>query len=289
MKNPMISYSINGEDVVLARVFSDIPSGFYVDVGANDPTAGSNTRHFYDQGWRGINLEPGRIFTRLAEARPRDINLNIAASSSSGEMVLHEYHVGHGLSSLEVRNPDVSAHYLEGMEKRKVRVRTLRDIFAEFQPPQIDFMSIDVEGHERDVILGNDWSRWRPRVVFLEATLEGRNEPGHHLWEGLILDAGYQFAYYDGLNRFYLRNEDRHLLARFHPPCVFDQYVPRLLAAERAHHAAVAAEHEAYRQELERIKAGLGARSLAFGLAVARALNGILKLPGRLLGRNKAA
>ena len=76
----MISYAQNREDVLLARVFHDVKAGFYVDVGANDPEHCSVTKHFYDLGWRGINFEPGRVFEKLAAARPRDINLNVAAS-----------------------------------------------------------------------------------------------------------------------------------------------------------------------------------------------------------------
>jgi len=220
----MTSYSINREDVVLARVFSDVKQGFYVEVGANDPIEGSNSYHFYQMGWRGICIEPGTICNKFAKARPRDISLNVAASDASGEMILHEFPVGHALSSLHDRQPDVSACFLAGKVERKVRVLTLGEILEAHKPSEIQFMGIDVEGHERQVLLGNDWSKWRPKVLFLEATAEGKNIPGHHLWEDVILSKGYSFAYFDGLNRFYVREESRELADRFHPPCVFDHY-----------------------------------------------------------------
>ena len=179
----MVSYAQHQEDVVLARVLRDVKSGFYVDVGANDPVIDSMTKHFSDKGWRGINIDPGLIFSKIVEARPADRNFNVAASDRCGEAVFHEFPHASGLSSLHERSPDVDASFLAEKLTRTVPVRTLRDIFAEVDPPTIDFINIDVESHERQVLLGNDWSRWRPRVVAIEATLLGRFEPGHHLWE----------------------------------------------------------------------------------------------------------
>ena len=83
--NPVIvSYAQNAEDVRLARLF-DSSSGFYVDVGAGDPTEFSVTKHFYDRGWAGINVEPGPAFERLEQQRPRDVNLRLAVAPESGE------------------------------------------------------------------------------------------------------------------------------------------------------------------------------------------------------------
>lgn len=264
----MTSYSINREDVVLARVFSDVSSGFYVEVGANDPVVGSNTYHFYQLGWRGICLEPGKIHEKFAKARPRDISLQVAASDHAGVHDFHEFPIGHALSSLHDRTPDVGEVFLRGKVCRQVPVEPLRDILARLQPPEIDFMGIDVEGHERQVLLGNDWTRWRPRVLFLEATAEGRNIPGHHLWEDLVTKAGYQFAYFDGLNRFYVREESRELAARFFPPCVFDNY--KTLAETRLEE-----EIRCLKEEVRSLQAAfrLGKGSLSTGLAIARALH----------------
>src|SRR3712207_1823525 len=78
-----VSYSQNAEDIRLARVFT-AERGFYVDVGAGDPTAGSLTKLFYDRGWSGINVEPGPMFERLLVERPRDVNLNVAVAATAG-------------------------------------------------------------------------------------------------------------------------------------------------------------------------------------------------------------
>ena len=223
---PMITYAQNREDVVLARALADVECGFYVDVGACDPQEASITRHFSALGWRGINVEPGLVYEKLAAARPRDVNLNVAASDKAGSMTFYEYPGRIGLSSLHERAPEVEGEALEGRIERTVAVRTLADIFAEHKPPTIDFMNIDTESHERQVLMGNDWKRWRPRIVLLEATLEGRFEAGHHLWEDVIVDAGYEFALWDGLNRFYVRREDAaRLKPRLVPVNWLDNYL----------------------------------------------------------------
>ncbi len=82
-----ISYAQNGEDVLLYRALRHVVRGCYIDVGAADPVIDSVTCAFYERGWRGINIEPSpAAFARLAAARPEDLNLNIAAGETDGEM-----------------------------------------------------------------------------------------------------------------------------------------------------------------------------------------------------------
>lgn len=86
----MISYAQNAEDVVLERAFKGRSSGLYIDVGAADPNVHSVTRHFYDKGWRGINIDPLPMWHQeLEAARPRDVNLLMGISNKPGELVLH--------------------------------------------------------------------------------------------------------------------------------------------------------------------------------------------------------
>ncbi len=285
----MISYAQNFEDVVLGRVFRDVERGFYVDVGANDPTVCSVTRHFYDRGWRGINVEPGLIFDKLQAARPRDVNLNVAASDRAGDVVFYEFPGADGLAGLTPDVPDAFRPLAGRRFARTVRAAPLRDILAGHAPGRIDFLSVDVEGHERQVLVGNDWSRFRPRVVLVEATLPTTPVPCHDRWEDVLVDADYRFAYFDGLNRFYVRREDEHLLERFAPPNVFDEFVPAELAALRErvgaleghlrgvcdHRDALARAHDGLVRRLaerEALLAGTGGRSLGVGLWVARRL-----------------
>jgi FkbM family methyltransferase len=223
----MVSFAQNLEDVILDRVFRDQASGFYVDVGASDPVEHSITKHFYDRGWRGINVEPGEVFAKLAEARPRDRNFNVAASDRSALATWHEFPQATGSGRLDDAPPELYAAYRnEGRYARQVRTQPLHEILAECRPPTIDFLSVDVEGHERQVLTGNDWSRFRPRVALVEATLPNSQAPSHQAWEPILLKADYQYAYFDGLNRYYVRREDAALLDRFAaPPNIFDDYI----------------------------------------------------------------
>ena len=92
-------------------------------------------------------------------------------------------------------------------------VTTLAEVCEQHVPDgqTIDFLKVDVEGHEREVIRGGDWSRWRPRVVLVEA-----NRP--ESWEPALLASGYLFAIFDGVNRLFVREEDRHLIPRARVP-----------------------------------------------------------------------
>src|SRR6185503_14466706 len=87
----MVSYAQNGEDVLLNRVFSGCRTGFYVDVGANDPIVHSVTKHFYQLGWRGINVEPHpEKYGRLCRDRPEDVSLNVGLCDREGVLTYHE-------------------------------------------------------------------------------------------------------------------------------------------------------------------------------------------------------
>jgi len=107
-----------------------------------------------------------------------------------------------------------------------VRISTLARVCAEHIDGPIHFLSIDVEGYEKEVLQGADWKRWRPAVVLIEATRPNTTTPTHESWEGLLLQADYLFAYFDGLNRFYVRGESPELLEGFRVPVnVCDNYV----------------------------------------------------------------
>jgi FkbM family methyltransferase len=224
----MISYSSNHEDVLLARVFAGQPSGFYIDVGANDPIFASLTHHLYQVlGWHGINIEPvQRFYDRLVECRPRDLNLQVALSKKKGQLTIYEHQ--DALSGLSTLDREVAeSHRQDGRQllTRTVPTRTLREVCAEHAPQTVDLLSIDVEGHELEVLQGADFRRCRPRVVMVEATKPNSRTPSHEAWEPLLLAADYTFALFDGVNRYYARSDEPELRDRLaQPVCVFDQF-----------------------------------------------------------------
>jgi FkbM family methyltransferase len=225
----MISYAQNYEDVMLRRVFENQPRGLYIDVGAYDPVSCSITKHFYDKGWHGINIEPARAsFDRVQHGRPRDINLNVGISDQIGKLTFYEFpKEAAGLNSFSEN--DAKEHLKRGysFQTSHVDVTTLADVCSKYVNQTIDFMSVDVEGHEEQVLRGADWKQYRPRIIVIEATRPTTPEETHERWEYVLLNADYVFATFDGLNRFYVRKEEQELIPKLQiPPNVFDEFVP---------------------------------------------------------------
>ncbi len=237
----LISYAQNFEDVVLWRALKGVNEGFYIDVGAADPEEISVTKAFYDRGWSGINIEPTRgYFQRLVEARPRDLNLNVAAGAAAGLIVLNQIS-GTGLSTSD---EEVARRHAEaGWQSRETRVPTLTltSICESHGVGEIHFLKVDVEGAEADVLRGMDFSRFRPWIVVVEATEPLSSARVDGAYEALLLGQGYSGAYFDGLNMFYVANEHADLKDALGAPAnVFDDYVTaaqqrlEAMAAEQA-------------------------------------------------------
>jgi FkbM family methyltransferase len=206
----MLSYAQNDEDMVLWRAFGKKTDGFFVDVGAHHPTACSVTKIFADIGWRGINIEPLPNLVEIFRAeRPRDINLAIGIGEHSGALPFWEV-VGDPQRSTFNRE---LAEYYERVEKRQlvrkdVPIETLDSVLERHLPPgqAIDFIKIDAEGFEEQVLRGLDLARWRPTVVLAEHNYCER-------WEPILFNAGYQLTLYDSVNRFYVRSDRPELVA----------------------------------------------------------------------------
>lgn len=158
--------------MVLARYFEDRPRGFYVDVGAHHPTRFSNTYLFYLQGWAGVNIDgmPG-CMERFQKLRPRDRNVEALVSSRAGVLTYHLFND----SAMNTCDPEL-ARQRDGMahvrliDTRAIEARPLGEILEEHlrEDTAIDFLSVDVEGFDLDVLKSNNWQRFRPRVVLTE-------------------------------------------------------------------------------------------------------------------------
>ncbi len=211
--SPFISYAQNGEDIVIARVLAGVDHGFYVDVGAADPIGYSATYALYRMGWSGINIEPvPRFADALKAVRPRDITIQSAAGDRPGEIELHVSD-GTGLSTGIETQADRLNFLGFQTEPLVVPVRRLDDILREHRSPDlpIHVLKVDVEGMEYSVLNGVDFALWRPWLCVVEATEPLSQTLSHQEWEHLLIDHGYNFHLFDGLNRYYLADEHHDL------------------------------------------------------------------------------
>lgn len=206
-----VYHSQNQEDLVLKSFFPELKNGFYVDVGAEDADVFSVTKLFYEEGWSGINIEPQqKFYKQLQKKRPRDINLQTVLSSKRGTLTFREYPEATGLSTasnkMKAGYEEAEGSRLSGVTRKfreyDIEARTLKDVLAEHAAGKaIHFMKIDVEGFEGEVIAGNDWKKFRPKVLCIES---------NHIqedWDAVLRASDYKEFMFDGINRYYIANE----------------------------------------------------------------------------------
>jgi len=166
------SYSQEGEDMILRRLFEKQKTGFYVDVGAHHPKRFSNTFFFYKEGWRGINIDamPNSmsLFNKL---RPRDINIEIPISDKKQKLKYYMFNEPalNSFSKELAEKRDGEDNY-KIISEKEMETSTIEEIFGKHLPygQEIDFLSIDVEGLDLQVLKSNNWKRFRPKVVLVE-------------------------------------------------------------------------------------------------------------------------
>lgn len=168
-----LSCAQEGEDRVLARFIGARRDGYFVDVGAFDPIRFSNTWILYQQGWRGINIEPSPDGAeRLRRVRPRDTTLNVGVAGVAGKMQYHAFND----PALNTFDADLAAARDDGRTYRivgcsTVLVERLDVLLDRHVPPgqAIDLLTVDVEGLDLEVLGSSDWVRFRPEYVLAES------------------------------------------------------------------------------------------------------------------------
>ena len=177
------SYSQYGEDLLLKGFLGDRWNwnyrGFYVDIGAHDPRNLSNTKKFYDVGWRGINVDASySVICMFNKKRRRDVNVNVGIGKKSAEL---DYYV---LSSApmntfskEFAEKAIADGKIQLSRVIKVPVVTLCELLDKYLPQgqKIDFMSIDCEGLDFEILESNDWGKYRPDFILIEIHTGGKN------------------------------------------------------------------------------------------------------------------
>lgn len=200
------SYSQSGEDMILNTILAYVERGFYVDIGANNPTSQSNTHYFYKKGWQGINIDalPGSM-KKFRKMRPRDINLEIPISDREEKLNYFMFSESFYNSFLE----ESSILYKDILiEKKQLATKKLSWVLDNYLTNrEIDFMTIDVEGMDFQVLKSNDWTKYRPKVLVIElfaneiASVESKEISNY------LNTKGYSLYCFSPTNIFFIENE----------------------------------------------------------------------------------
>jgi FkbM family methyltransferase len=187
------------EERLKAEFFGPLP-GFFVDIGANDPRNGSQSFALEQAGWRGILVEPQPdLAARLKQERAARVFAAACSSPANAGKTMPLYVAGM-LSSLDARL-SVSGARAQGTVE--VPIRTLDDMLTEADAPApIDFLSIDIEGHEVEAFAGFTFARWRPRLILMEDHVTSLAK------HRLLVGAGYRLIRRTGLNGWYVPAAD---------------------------------------------------------------------------------
>jgi FkbM family methyltransferase len=215
---PPLSYAQNMEDYHLSLAFEGKPRGTYIDIGGGHPIAGSVSFWFYERGWSGVVAEPQKALCELhRQLRPRDSLVPSVIGRQGGDVDFFLVDRLHALSTTVEQHAQTAQAYGASYSAVRLPSLSLAELCKSHGLNEIDFLKIDVEGGERDVLEGGDWQHFRPAIVLVEAISPLINAPAWEAWEPLLLSKGYRFALFDTLNRFYVAEERPDLLSRL--PC----------------------------------------------------------------------
>jgi FkbM family methyltransferase len=221
----IVSYAQRFEDLHLLRCFGNRDDGFYIDIGSGHPVYDNMSFAFYLRGWHGVTVEPNPWLARLTRAvRPRDRHVEALVGAAAGEATFYLVNEFHGLSTMIAAHArSAQTQFGKDAQAITVPVTTLEDLCRQHAPPAFDFLKVDVEGAEPDVILNGDWQRYRPKVVVIEALAPYTLAPAWEAWEPFLSKHGYRYVLFDSLNRYYLAQEASELAPCFEgAPAAFD-------------------------------------------------------------------
>jgi FkbM family methyltransferase len=162
-------YSFSGVDIILKKIFYQQEKGFYIDVGCQNPIKNNNTYLLYKKGWEGINIDLDEDNINLFNsARPNDSNFNKAVSSDVKDVELYFYHKKSPINTIDKKISEFQKAKVTSV--KKITTDTLNNIISntKYKSQIFDLLSIDVEGHELEVLKGFDLNKYSPKVIVVE-------------------------------------------------------------------------------------------------------------------------
>ncbi len=163
------SYGFESEDVFINEYFKNIQNGFYVDIGAFNPIRGSNTYLLYQKGWSGINVDADKNSIRMFDIlRSKDYNFNYAISSADKKEI--DFFYEKNSSAVKTINSKFRDLTLKNYKTKKVKTSNFENIInnTNFSNHQIDFLNIDCEGSDYDVLKLIDLNKYKPKLICIE-------------------------------------------------------------------------------------------------------------------------
>jgi len=189
-----------------------LKSGFYIDVGAGHPFRSSNTASLYHSGWSGITIDPfPGSANKFRKYRPRDTAVEAAVSAVTGKTTLyyHEHRPLLSTVSEEIAKSKTARFSIrESPSTIEVQTLPLRAILDKYLPGEqsIDFLDLDTEGSELDILESNNWDQYRPGLILIETERDGRVDVDARI-SNFLNNRGYQLIAFNGVNAFY-ENQD---------------------------------------------------------------------------------
>jgi FkbM family methyltransferase len=163
-----VTWSQFGEDRLITTLFERGFTGTFVDVGAFHPIYLSNTYNLYLKGWQGWAIDPNPEMQGLfARLRPKDKFIQSAVGSQAGSVTRSLFDEG-TFNCLNEHMDSVPEKYRKGARTLTVPSRPLAAILSDHKVERMDFLNVDCEGADLDILQSNDWKRWKPRVVCVE-------------------------------------------------------------------------------------------------------------------------
>ena len=205
-KKPSYHYGEFGEDIFVNRILKDFNKGKYIDVGCYHPFKGSLTAKLYDKGWNGINIDLSQTTIDLFNiSRKKDINLNIAVTSFDGETFYYQN------SPINQQNSLIKSN--EHQSKIKIKCSKLNSILEKNNIDSFDYLNIDVEGSEIEVIKGIDFKKFNPKLITIENNdllLEDYFESEVYK---LLIKNGYTLINKIGVTNFFIKNKIKNKIS----------------------------------------------------------------------------
>jgi FkbM family methyltransferase len=202
-------YSQSGEDVILEKLFAHKKNGIYIDVGAYHPLHYSNTYLLYKKGWHGINIDPNPESIKLfGEKRKRDINIHtgILATERNAPYYVFNHQSCNTFSESHKKEIEQTS-YAELIRTDIVRCAPLSTILKQYLPTSkpIDLLTIDVEGHDIDVLKSHNWEAYPPGVIVVEDISFTVEHPEKSAVYTLLHKKGYMLYAYTGLSCIFIK------------------------------------------------------------------------------------